>query len=149
MGRKFLHIEDRYSVGCKYPFGSEQAEIGKMLLVNGVELVLIYQLQEVWELDCGDPQRREQEFHPTYKIVQVWDVSKSVINYQQVRPLAIRKQFTGSLFAEKLDNGGHTLLDCHLGHVCCRIDSERRDTLLDEILQQIAIIAPQLNHAAT
>src|SRR6185312_16811972 len=121
MGRKFLHIEDRYSMGCKYLFGSKQAEIGEMFLINGIELVLIYQLQEVWKLDCGDPQWREQEFHPADKIIQVWNVSKSVIHYQQVGLFAFSSQFTGGLFSEKLDKGGHTFFDCNLGHVCCRI----------------------------
>src|SRR6185437_553937 len=148
MGRKFLHIEDRYSVGCKYPFGSEQAEIGKMFLVNGVELVLIYQLQEVWELDCGDPQRREQQFHPADKIIQVWNMSHSVVDYQQVGPFAISNQFTGSLFSEEPDKSGHAFFDCHLGHVCCRIDAERGDALLDEVLEKVTIIAAQLDHAA-
>src|SRR6185437_17140784 len=47
---------------------------------------------------------------------------------------------------EELDQRGDTFFHRDLGHVCSGLDSQNRYVLLDEILQQVTIVAGYLDH---
>ena len=50
MGRQLLHVEQDEPVRGKNLFRGQKREVGKMLVIDGVELVAFDQLQQVREL---------------------------------------------------------------------------------------------------
>ena len=66
----------------------------------------------------------------------------------QVGLLALRRQLARRPLAEERDQGRDALLDGHLRHVGRRLDAEDGDALLHEVLQQVAVVARDLDHEA-
>src|SRR5579885_298253 len=135
MRRQLLHVEKREPVSRQNPLGGEQREIREVLVVDGVELVVLDEPQQVRELqrqNTGRFQKNPETFH---EIVQVRYLRENVIPQNQLGAKLLCGQFRRQLGAEKLHQGWDPLVRGHLCHVGCWFNSQRRDAPADEILQ--------------
>src|SRR5690606_26473774 len=67
-----------------------QGQVGKVLVIDGVELVFPYQVQQVWELEGGHTFRFEQRRKAGDEIVDVRHVRQHVVRDHQVSSLGLR-----------------------------------------------------------
>ena len=119
-----------------------------MLVVDGVELVLRDQPLQVRELERDDALRLEQERHAGDEVVEVRHLRQHVVADDEVGPLALGDELGRQPLAEELDPARYALLHRDLGDVGGRLDAEHRHAQRQEVLQQIAVVAGQLDHQA-
>src|SRR5262245_42847987 len=78
------------------------------------------------------------------EVIYVWDVGENIVGAHQVGVIpGCAKRFSlGSI--KKRNFSRHSSGLRHSGHISCRFDPKHRDSNLNEIAQQIAIITPDL-----
>ena len=143
-----LHVKDLQTVTREERHQRRHREIEHVLVVDGVELDVLHEVASVGELE-GDPTARLQQRGETGdEAVDVRHVGEDVVAEDEVRLPALRRQFRGELASEEpregRDTGGHG----DLGDVRGRLDAEARHAGGDEVLQQIAVVAGDLDHEA-
>src|SRR5271154_818078 len=79
MRRNFIDIEERQTMGCEDLFSCRERKIGEVLVINGVELVLLYQAQEVGEFHGDKAVGLKQEFHAGNEVVDIRNLREHVI----------------------------------------------------------------------
>jgi len=88
----------------------------------------------------------KQDFHAGDKIVDVRDVRQNVVAQQQVGANLSFDHVGCGGFSEKLRAGGNSmLLDGNFGDVFGRLDAQHVDAPFLEILQEIAVVAGDLD----
>ena len=117
-------------------------------MVDGVELVPLDQPRQMRELDRDHALRRQQSLHAGGEIVEVGDVGEHVVRHQQVRLSALGHEARRELPAEELDHGLDPPPPGDFRDVRSRLDPKRRYAPLDEMLEQVAVVAGQLHHLA-
>ena len=117
-------------------------------MVDGVELVLGDQPLEVRELERDHALGREQARHAGDEVVEVGHLGEHVVADDQVGLPALGAQRLGERDAEELDPGRDALGERDLGHVGGGLDAEHGHAERQEMLQQIAVVARQLDHQA-
>ena len=148
VGRELLHVKEGQAVGGENPLGGVQREVREVLVIHLVELIPDHRLVQVRELDGNHPTRAEQDLEARDEIIEVGDLGQHVIAEDQVGPAALRHQLPGSLSTEELHERRDPLLLGDFRHVRRRLDAEAGDAALHEVLQQIAVVACHLDHAA-
>ena len=126
----------------------DEREIREMLVIDRVELVFLHQPQQVRELHRDHAAGLEQQAHAAHEVVQVGHVREHVVAGNQVRLAARGRELAGGLGAEELHQRGHALFLRDRGDVRRRLDAEHRHALRDEVLQQVAVVARDLDHEA-
>jgi hypothetical protein len=119
-----------------------------VLVVDGVELVLLDELLQVRELDGDNTLGPEQRGDASDEAVQVGHLGQDVVADDQVGHGPLADELRCELGAEELREGGDALLLGHLRHVEGRLDAEDGDALRDEPLEQVAVVAGQLDGQA-
>ena len=109
MGGQLLDVEQRQPVGGEDPPHGGEREVGEVLVVDGVELVLLEQPQQVRELHRDRPARRQRDRQPGDEVVELRHVGEDVVADDQVGPFAARRQLLGEGAAEEPDAGGDAL----------------------------------------
>ena len=148
MGRQLLDVEQGEPMPGEDTPGRPEREVGEVLVVDGVELVALHQPDQVGELDGHHPARLEQAGDPGHEAVEVRHLGQDVVGHHQVGLAPFAGQPAGQLLAEELGQGGDPSFGGHLGHVAGRLDPEHRDPPGDEVLQQVAVVAGQLDDQA-
>ena len=128
--------------------GGVEREVAEVLVVDGVELVLVDQPHDVGELHRQHAARREDDLHAGDEVVEIRHLREHVVAEEQVGRAAVRRELLGQLDSEEAHQGGHALRFGGRGDVGRRLDAERRDAGLDEPLQEIAVVARQLDDQA-
>ena len=128
--------------------GGVEREVAEVLVVDGVELVLVDQAHDVGELHRQHAGRGERDLHAGDEVVEVRHLSEDVVAEEEVGVAALGGQLVRQLDAEEAHHGRHALLLGGRGHVGRRLDAEDRDAGLDEPLQEVAVVARQLDHLA-
>jgi hypothetical protein len=119
-----------------------------VFVVDGVELVLLDELLQVRELDRDDALGPEQRGDARDKAVQIGHLGEDVVADDQVGHGPLARELRSQLGAEELGERGNALVLGHLGHVEGRLDAENGDALLDEPLEQVAVVARDLDNQA-
>ena len=118
-------------------------------MVDGVELAVIDEVLHVGNLDHGHAPRLEQLRDALHHPVEVGHVGEDVVGVDHVGALAERGQVAGDLGAEELtESGDAPLVAGHPGDVRGRLDAEHRDALVMVVLEQVAVVARDLDHQA-
>src|SRR5712664_1489908 len=115
-------------------------------MVDSVELVLCHEPEQVWKLHGDDSAHAQEHLHSANEVIDVRHVCEHVVTEQQIGGPVLGEDFPGRLDAKKLDDGWDTLLYGRLGHVCRWFDSQGRNTLHNEMLKQVAVIAGDLHY---
>jgi hypothetical protein len=126
-----------------------EAQVGVVLVVDRVELVALYEAHQVRELQGEDAAGREQGLHPGHEVVEIGDVREHVVADQQIGRSALRDHLAGSFAPEEGHQGVDALLLRGPRAVRRRIDPEHRDPLLEEELEEVAVVAGDLRHQAS
>ncbi len=119
-----------------------------MLVIDRVELILVDQPLQVWELHGHHAAGLQQQLHAPDEIVQVRHVGQDVVSKQQIRLAVALCDFTRRLAAEKLHFAADALLPCDCGNVGRRFDAQHRHVARDEVLQEVAVVAGDLDDEA-
>ena len=117
-------------------------------MVDRVELILFDKLQEVWELQGDDPLRLDQNRQAAYEVVESRDVRQDVVAYHQVGGHALPDEVAGERLAEKRHLRWNAACAGGGGHVGRGLDAETTDPVFDEVLQQVPVVARNLNNLA-
>ena len=80
------------------------------------------------------------------EVVEVGDVGEHVVRHQEVGPQAPAHQIARRVGAEEPSLGAHSVSDGHFGDVGRRLDAEHRNAEGDEVLQQVPVVARDLDH---
>src|SRR3954469_25816062 len=132
----------------KYSLDRAKGKVAIMFLVNRVELIAIDKVHQVWKLHRDHAAWSEQELHAGYEIVQVRYVCQHIVCREQVGLDAFVHQSLCQISAEILDPRGNTNFSRRFGHFASRLDAQASNASLDEILEQIAVVAGQLDDKA-
>ena len=120
-----------------------------MLVIDGVELVLRHQPLEMGKFERDhDAFGLEQPHHAAGEVVEIGHLGEDVVADDQIGAPAVRRQLVGQRHAEELDHRLHALLAGGLGDVGRGLDPEGRHAERLEMLQQIAVIAGELDREA-
>src|SRR6185437_10673768 len=100
------------------------------------------------ELHRDHPSIVEQNTHAFHEVIQIWDMGENVISDQKICAQPLSPQRSSGAFAKKIDAGGDTLRTRYRRDILRRFDAKNRNVLFGEILQQISVIACDLDHPA-
>jgi hypothetical protein len=148
VGRDLVEVDDRQSLGGEDAFGRREREVREVLVVDRVEEVRLDELHQVRELDRRRSLLREEGLHARDEVVQVRRLGEHVVGDDQVRRLRFLHELARRLLPEEGDAGRHSALEGCSGDVPGGLDPERRDLPLDEVLEQVAVVARQLDDEA-
>ena len=81
MRRKFLDIENRQAETGHDRHHSEEREVGKVLVINSVELIPLHQAHQMGKFEGNESVALEYGFHALHKAAQIWDVGQDVVSY--------------------------------------------------------------------
>ena len=117
-------------------------------MIDRVELVPLDQAHQVRELDRDHALRSQDPLHARGEVVQVRHVGEDVVRDEQVGLAALVRQARRELTAEEIDDGLDPPLAGDRRDVGRGLDPERGDAALDQMLEQVAVVARQLHHLA-
>ncbi len=146
MGRDLLDVVGAKALGRQHLLDGDQREIGEVLVVDGVELHLLHQPQQVRELEGERALRLQHVTEAAHEVADVRNVGQHVGPVHQVGPHPARRQRPARGFVEEDHLGRNPLGDRHLGGVGRRLDPKHRHARLLEILQEVAVVRGDLDH---
>ena len=145
MGRDLLDVEEAHTVVREDGRHREEREVREVLVVDGVELVVPHQLEEVRELHGDDAVGGEQRGHAADEVVEVGHVREHVVAQQQVGSRALVAEPRRQLGAEELDQRRDPAFLRRRRDVGRRLDAEDGQLALDEVLEEVAVVAGDLD----
>ena len=148
MALQLIDVEDLEAVRGQHLAAGEEREVREVLVVDRVELIALHEPQQVRDLDGHDPAGRQQGLHAAHEVVQVRHVGHHVVRHQQVGAPSLRRQPAGQVATEELHHGLDSALARRLRDVGGGLDSERRDAAVADVLEQVPVVARQLDHGA-
>ena len=143
---QLLDVEQGQAVRREDPAHGGEREVGVVLVVDGVELVLVHQPQEMGELHREHAGGAEKDLQAGHEVVQVRHVGEDVVADQQIGPLPRGDQLAGGGRAEELHQRRDARRLGRGGDVGGRLDAEHRHAPLLEPAQQVAVVAGDLDH---
>src|SRR6185503_18408608 len=138
-------VEHPQTVRGKHRAHRREREVRKVLVIDRVELVELHELHEVRKFERKEAVGGEQLRNAGYEVVQVRNVREHVVAEDQVGGAVLGAERLRRLLAEKLHDGGDLLLDRGLRNACSRLDAEAANARGDEVLEQVAIVARNLD----
>ena len=116
-------------------------------MVDRVELILVHQPPQVRKFHRHDPVWSEKDLQASHEIVDVGHVREHVVSDDQIRGSGVADEIAGGLPPEETDDRRHAALHGRFRHVGGGLDAEHGNPLLDEVLEQIAVVRGDLDHA--
>ena len=123
----------------------QERKIRKVLVIDGVELALLDQAQQVRKLEGGNPGRLEESLKPVHEVVQIGHVRQHVIGDHQIRTLTVAYHRGGRRSVKERIARRYARLDRELGHISCGLHAQGRNPPRHEVLQQVSIVARDLD----
>ncbi len=148
MRPQLLDVEDAQAVRREHALRRHQREVPEMLVIDRVELVLLDEAQQMRELEGGDAARAQQDRHARQEVVEVGHLRQHVVADDEIGEHAAVDELARRVLVEEACQGRHAARFRRLGHVLGRVDAEHGVALLDEELQQVAVIAGELDDTA-
>ena len=117
-----------------------------MLVVNRVELVLLYKLQQMRKLESSHTCRLEQKRKTGDKVIDIGHMREDIVSRRQVGALACRNEAGCQFNAKKRFDNFNSLVTCCLGSTGSRLNPQARDAPRLGVLQKIAVVGSNFNH---
>ena len=146
MGVEQLHVHQRQPAGGERPLPGQQCVVLEVLVVDRVELGALHQRQQVLHLDRHPPVVGHQRPQPLGEPDHVRDVRVDVVQAHQIGGTVLGRTARPRLRREERGERRHSLLPRRLPHVHRRLDAQAPDPPLDDVLQQVAVVARHLDH---
>ena len=100
------------------------------------------------EFKGRQPIRPQQQRDTFDEVVDIRNVGENIVGNDQVGSMTLFLQLYCSAAPEKHCFGRYSLGAGDSSHILCWLDAERGDATLHEILQQIAVVAGNLDNLA-
>ena len=146
--RQALRIVEPQAVAAEHLLDGIQREIRVMLVINGVEFDLFDQFEQMRELDRRRAVGLEQPCNPRHEVIEQRHMRQHVVGDDQVGLPAVRNQLLGQTLAEELHQGGNADFFRSRRDGTGRIDAEHRHAHVNEVLQQVPIVAREFHDQA-
>src|SRR5215472_14881907 len=98
-----VHVEEDKPVSGENLFNRNQREVGKVLVVDGIVLVLLHEAHEMRELQSRDSPRLQKDANAANEVIQVGDLGQNVVADDQVGRVPLGNHLAGGLASEELD----------------------------------------------
>jgi hypothetical protein len=135
VGGVFFNIEDNQAIVREDAVHRSEGKVGEMFVINGVELVLRHQPQEVREFKRGNAFGLKQYGKTCDEVVDARHVGEHVVGGGEIGLFALSGQLACEAHTEEVldavDAFG-TRCSCGAG---CRFDAEARDIARFAVLQ--------------
>jgi len=119
-----------------------------MFVIDRIELIALYKPHEVREFHRNHPVRLKENLHPSDKIVEVWDLGQDIVSYNEISLTLFCTELMRRRRTEEGDYRGDPLGEGSLSYIGGGFDSQGKNPSLNEVLEQIAIVACNLNDMA-
>src|SRR5262249_2160413 len=123
-----------------------QCVIEKMFVVNRIELAVFDHIESISELENGDAGWLQKARKAGNEIVNVVDMRNHIVRYYDIGEPAFARQPPGASRPEEIVDSPHPDSICLPYRPVRRIDAKAVDPAIDEITQQISVIAGDLNY---
>ncbi len=148
MGGQFFNVKDPQARLGKDCFDRQQRQVGIMFVIDRVELDLFDEVEQMRKFNRIDRIAGQERGDPGREIIDIGHMRQHIGRGDQIGPPAFFHQFLGQRIPKEFDQGWHAFFLGDLCNIPRRFDPQNRDALLDEILQQIAVIRGDLGHQA-
>ena len=115
-------------------------------MIDRVELVVLDQLKQMRKLHRDNAGRGEGDRQPSHEVIQIGHVRKHVVADQQICLKAAGNQGAGEFGGEERHLSRNSVLLRYLRDVGGGLDAQRRNSRGDEVLQQITVVARDLDN---
>src|SRR5882724_3067524 len=119
-----------------------------MLVINGIELDFFNEIDGVRKFQNNAPAGFQERAQARDKIVRVWRMSKDIVAKNNIRFAAGSRQVQRKIVSKKFDYCFNPFFSSDFGNICRGFDAEARDLGGLEILEEITVIARNLNNQA-
>ena len=92
------------------------------------------------EFDRDHTCRFEKYFQSAHKVINIGNLCQNIVPSDQICLFAFFTQLRGQFAPKELSQGWNAFFDRNLGHVFGWLNAQHRDSRLDEVLQQVAVI---------
>ncbi len=145
MSSQFLHIKYAQIVQLENVEHSKQRKIGEVLVIDRVEMVELDKLVQVRKLHRDYTSIPQEYFQATDEIHQVRHMRQDVVSDDQVRLGLLCNQLACEFNAKEFCDGRNAnILGCFC-NIAAWFDTQYRDIALHKILQQVAVVAGDLD----
>jgi hypothetical protein len=117
-------------------------------MIDGIELILAYQLEEMRKLHGYHATGLQQDLHPGHKIVQIGHVRENVIADQKIGSPIFLTDLCSAIAPKELNDRWNSFVLCDRSHIRRGFDPEHFNAAFGEVLQQIAVIAGEFDYKA-
>jgi hypothetical protein len=142
---ELLDVEDGQAVVIEYSADGRKREIGKVLVIDRIELIVFHQPDEMGEFHRDHPVISHQRCEAVDEIVQVRHMGEDIVAQDEIGPAAFVHDVSCGLPPEKPRPGFNAPLPRIRGDAVGGLDTEARDAFTDEVLQQIAVVTRNLD----
>src|SRR6266446_5298121 len=101
------------------------------------------------KLERCDAVRLEEPCNSGHEVIKIGNLSKDIVADYEIGALALGYQLVGEFSSEELRARWNALADGDRGDVDSRLDAKYRHAKREKVLQQVAVIAGQLNNQAS
>ncbi len=119
-----------------------------VLVVDGVELAVLDQVPDPRVLDGHEAVVGDADPQRLHEVVEVGDVRHHVVRHDGIGRAVLGDDGPGELRAEEVDDRRHARRDRRRGRAGRGVDAQHGDAALDEVLQEVAVVAGDLDHEA-
>ena len=148
MCRELFHVKHTQAGTSEDVADDEQREVAVVLVIDGVERAQFDQSQHVLEFDRQHSTWFQECLHTGDEVMQVRDVRQDIVRDDEVGGMTLFDQSTSCVQTEEFALCRHAILSRDLDDICRGVDPTHRDTAFDEMFQQVAVVACDLDHLA-
>ena len=148
VGRQLLDVEELEPVLREETLDRAERQVREVLVVDGVELAPLDQLQKMVELEGQDAVVRHESPEPAREAVQVGRVGEDVVRDDEIGAPVLTGDPLADLGAEELLDRGNAPLPRDGGDVPGRLDPEHTDAERLHELEEIPVVARDLDDEA-
>ncbi len=142
-----FHIVDAQAGNSRKPLHRRQAEVAEVLVINGIELQIVDQISEIRHFHYDDAVGLESLLQCGKELSRLRHVRKYVVRVNDVGAPASTGEAFGEIAVEKFNEGRDASLPLrNCRDVGRRLDTEHGNAAIAIELQQIAIVAGNLDH---
>src|SRR6266850_2194625 len=141
----FIHIESIQTMPSQRGRSGEKGEIRKVLMIDSIELAALDQPLQVRELQGEHALGFQKSREAGDEVVQVRHVGEDIVRHEQVGSMTSMRYRRRRLPPQELDDGGNPPAFSRPGDVLRRLYAEDGDPCLAEKLQQVAVVACDLD----
>src|SRR5438874_13586942 len=116
-----------------------------MFMVDRIVLVLFDEPKKMWKLNRDRSFRLEDQLHASDEIIQIRHMRQNIVSDQKICLLARSRQLSSRFGAKEFQQSWDSFLLCRASDILGRLNSQDRDAPGRKILQQVAVIAGDLN----